>query len=364
MDSLSFNEFFQGQSLNFLLRAIRVALEEDGLELTSRAVFPAGHRSKIALIAKQDAILAGLSLVPIVMAEAQRFELAAKNPAISRISPDPSARSVPLVRPEPGERSAQSGPIASNQEPDWPAWPDWSWQPVATEGAAVKNGDRLAIIEGSTRLLLKAERIMLNFITHMSGVATLTARYVQALEGSGVRLLDTRKTLPGLRAAEKYAVQVGGGCNHRFSLEDMLMLKDNHIDAAGSISKAVGLLRAAYAPCPPIEVECRNQAEVLEAVAAGADRIMLDNMEPEAIGEAMSVIPRSIETEVSGGVNLENIAALVRGPWVNGSGQSASGSERGVSCSGQALRRPPDFISVGRITHSAPQVDFSIRFLK
>ena len=301
MNFVSFDDFFQGQRRNFLLRSIRLALEEDGLDLTSRAVFSPEHHSSLWLVSKQEAVLAGLPLVPIVLTEAEQYE---------------------------------PGP--------------WRWQPKAAEGGRVHSGDPLAVLEGSTRLLLKAERIILNFLTHLSGVASLTARYVEALEGTGVRLLDTRKTLPGLRAVEKYAVLLGGGQNHRFSLEDMLMLKDNHIDAAGSIRRAVELLRAACSPCPPVEVECRNQAEVLEAVAAGVNRIMLDNMEPAAIGEALAVIPRHIETEVSGGVSLENIAALVRVP--------------GADAAGSGLRRNPDFVSVGRLTHSAPVADFSLRF--
>lgn len=282
--------------MNFLLRAIAVALEEDGADLTSRAVFSPEHESEVILVAKQDSLVAGLPLIPIVMREAEKYE--------------------------PGQ---------------------WSWEALVEEGAFVKNGTVMAEIAGPTRLLLKAERIILNFMSHMSGVANLTSTYVKALEGCTTRLLDTRKTLPGLRYPQKYGVLVGGGHNHRFSLEDMLMLKDNHIDAAGSIAGAVAMLRAAYSPCPPIEVECRNQDEVRQAVAAGADRIMLDNMDAAAIRAAMALIPASIETEVSGGVNLENMADLVR-------------VEPGSAVRG------PDFISVGRLTHSAQVADFSIRF--
>jgi nicotinate-nucleotide pyrophosphorylase (carboxylating) len=295
MHCLSFDEFFQGQSRYFLLKAIRTALEEDGADLTSNAVFNREHQSRVVLVAKEASLVAGLPVIPLIMAEAEKYA---------------------------------SG--------------SWSYAAKAQEGTFVSAGTVLAVISGPSRLLLKAERIIINFISQMSGVANLTASYVKALQGTGTRLLDTRKTLPGMRHAQKYAVLVGGGHNHRFSLEDMLMLKDNHIDAAGSISEAVKLLRQAYNPCPRIEVECRNEAEAAEAVRAGVDRIMLDNMDAAGISGALAIIPEHIETEVSGGVNLENIALLVK---------PAAGC------------RGPDFVSVGRLTHSAPTADFSMRFL-
>ena len=197
-------------------------------------------------------------------------------------------------------------------------------------------------MEGPAIVLLKAERVILNFITHLSGIANLTARYVRELEGTGVRLLDTRKTTPCLRWPEKYAVQAGGGCNHRKNLVEMLMLKDNHIDAAGSMTKAVELLRGRYNPCPPIEVECRNLDEISEAVACRVDRIMLDNMTPDMLPEALEMIPSFIETEISGGVSLDTIRAYATVSTV----------------------RKPDFISVGRITHSAVTADLSMRIAK
>lgn len=292
MQSPSFSNFFQGTALDFLLAGIRQGLLEDGRDLTSRAVFSPGQLSSAIIVAKQESIVAGLPVIPLVLEETQAWEEGA-----------------------------------------------WEWKAFAEEGAKAVNGTTIASISGPTRLILKAERIMLNFITHMSGIANLTSAYVEQLAGTETRLLDTRKTLPGLRYPEKYGVLMGGGHNHRFNLEDMLMLKDNHIDAAGSITKAVGMLREAYCPCPPIEVECRDLTEVQEAVAAHADRIMLDNMDYYAIAEAMSHIPREIEMEVSGGVNLESIGKLAR-----------------------VSPRGPDFISVGRLTHSAPVADFSLRF--
>jgi nicotinate-nucleotide pyrophosphorylase (carboxylating) len=182
----------------------------------------------------------------------------------------------------------------------------------------------------------------LNFLSHLSGIAHLTRRYVTELEGTGAALLDTRKTLPGLRWPDKYAVLVGGGRNHRRNLSEMLMLKDNHIDAAGSIREAVAMLRAAYgADCPPIEVECRNLAELREALDSGVKRVMLDNMDIPALSAALPLIPPQVEAEISGGVTLENIRVLAL-----------------------ASPRRPDFISVGRITHSAPAADFSMRIHK
>ncbi len=292
MNFQTFDAFFQGQALDFLMWGIRMALAEDGPDLTSRAVFSAKDTMEAKIVAKQDSLVAGLPIIPLVMTEAEQYEHGI-----------------------------------------------WVWEPTCAEGATVKNGETIARIGGSTRLVLKAERIILNFITHMSGIANLTALYAKKLEGTNTKLLDTRKTLPGLRYPQKYAVLMGGGHNHRFSLEDMLMLKDNHIDAAGSITRAVDMLRAAYSPCPPIEVECRNMAEVREAVSTKVERIMLDNMDKYAISEAMAVIPPEIETEVSGGVNLESIGELAR-----------------------VTPRGPNFISVGRLTHSSAVADFSMKF--
>ena len=278
-----------------LQRAIRDSLLEDGADLTSNAVFRPEATLAAAIVAKEETLMAGLHIAAMVMEE--------------------------TCSVEPGE---------------------WDMQAHVAEGDHLSPGTKVASFRGSARLLLRAERIMLNFITHLSGVANLTRKYVQALEGTGVRLLDTRKTLPGLRYPEKYAVLVGGGCNHRKNLAEMLMLKDNHIDAAGSINKAVAMLRKAYAPCPPIEVECRTAYEVREAVACGVSRIMLDNMyqKGEAVmRESLDLVPPDIEVELSGGVTLDNIGRMAR----------ACGA------------RKPDFISVGRLTHSAPAADFSMR---
>ncbi len=292
MYTAPFDNFFSGPARRHLLRAIGDALSEDGPDLTSNAVFSPKERLLASITAKEDSVLAGLALTDLVLEETARLE--------------------------PGE---------------------WALSLFAKEGALVKAGSAVAEISGSARIILRAERVILNFICHLSGIATLTARYVKALEGTGVRLLDTRKTLPGLRYPEKYAVLVGGGCNHRKDLGELLMLKDNHIDAAGGILAAVERLRAAYDASLPIEVECRSLEETRQAVAAGVFRIMLDNMSPQMMQQALKEIPRSIEVEISGGVNLDSIAELAR-----------LGGERKA-----------DFISVGRLTHSAPAADFSMR---
>lgn len=273
----------------FAVRLIRMALEEDGPDLTSLGIFPAEEESFAYIVAKQRTLVVGLPLISLVL-------------AVTGMSPD-------------------------------------SWHAEVKEGALVENGTVVARLHGRTVQLLKAERIILNLMTHLSGVADLTREYVQRLEGTGVRLLDTRKTLPGHRYLEKYAVRVAGGCNHRMNLGDMLMIKDNHIDAAGSITLAVQALRDRYRPCPPIEVECRDAAEVAEAVKSRPERILLDNMGPALLAEVLPLIPRDIEAEISGGVTLETIRGLAE------------------SC----RERPADFISVGRITHSAPSADFSMK---
>jgi nicotinate-nucleotide pyrophosphorylase (carboxylating) len=194
----------------------------------------------------------------------------------------------------------------------------------------------VARITGSARSLLAAERTALNLLAHLSGVATLTARFVDAVRDSGATILDTRKTLPGLRALEKAAVVAGGGRNHRMGLDDAILIKENHVAIAGGIGAAVTLARAAR-PELELEVECRDVAEVEEALAAGAQRLLLDNMGPDQLREAVAARGRAgsaATLEASGGVTLENAAAV---------------AAAGV-----------DFISVGALTHSAPALDLSL----
>lgn len=205
------------------------------------------------------------------------------------------------------------------------------------DGDRVSKGQRLAVIRGDIRALLSGERVALNYLQRLSGVATYTNRVVKLLEGSGIKLLDTRKTTPNMRLLEKYAVTVGGGCNHRYNLSDGILLKDNHIGAAGSVAKAVAMAKA-YAPfVRKIEVETETLDMVREAVEAGADIIMFDNMTHDMMKEAVRIIGGRAETECSGNVTEENISKL---------------KDVGV-----------DYISSGALTHSAPILDLSLKHL-
>jgi len=202
------------------------------------------------------------------------------------------------------------------------------------DGDGLKNGERVAEIKGPIRTLLRAERVALNFIAHLSGIATETRRYVNAVSGN-TRILDTRKTLPGWRKMQKYAVRCGGGTNHRMGLYDMVMIKDNHIDGVGGIKRAVDQVRGKWKDRFKVEVETRNLREVQEALDAGVDVIMLDNMDTGTMARAVEMINGRAETEASGNMNLERISEV---------------SQTGV-----------DYISVGALTHSVTVFDFSIR---
>lgn len=207
-----------------------------------------------------------------------------------------------------------------------------------SDGAHVKPGDIAFVVEGPVRSLLQTERIMLNIMQRMSGIATTTARYQKELEGLKTKVLDTRKTTPGMRMLEKEAVKIGGGCNHRIGLFDMILIKDNHVDFAGGITKAV---ESAKRYCREtgrdlkIEVEVRNTDEINEALAAGVDRIMLDNFTPERTREAVKLIDGRAEIESSGGITLDTLRSY---------------GECGV-----------DFISVGALTHSVKGLDMSFK---
>lgn len=209
------------------------------------------------------------------------------------------------------------------------------------DGERVEARSGLMRIEGPARALLSAERVALNFIQRLSGVATLTSRYVQAVAGTGARILDTRKTTPGWRGLEKYAVRCGGGQNHRVGLFDLVLIKDNHLAALrgeqpNAVAAAVSRARAKY-PYLKVEVEADNLAQVRQAVEAGADIILLDNMNPAQLREAVALVARRALTEASGGVNLSTVRGI---------------AETGV-----------DFISVGALTHSAGSVDVALDFV-
>ena len=279
-----FESFFQLEARMFLLAGIRIALAEDGKDLTSLGIFSDGDLATGHIIAKQKTVVAGLPLIPLIM----EF-----------------------------------------------AGCEFQHMINVDEGDSVSPGTLVAAIQAPATHLLRTERVILNYLGHLSGIANLTATYVAALAGTRTTLLDTRKTLPGLRYAEKYAVRVGGGRNHRLNLSEMLMVKDNHVDRAGGIREAVEALRKTYGEdCPPLEVECRTLDEVALAVECRVTRIMFDNMDLSTMAEALKRVPAGIETEASGNVTLDNIAAI---------GQVG-----------------PDFVSVGRLTHSAPCSDFSM----
>ena len=207
------------------------------------------------------------------------------------------------------------------------------------DGAMVEPGDIAFTINGPARSILTVERLMLNYMQRMSGIATLTRRFTDAVEGTGCRILDTRKTTPGLRAIEKWAVRIGGGQNHRYGLYDMIMIKDNHVDMAGGIPKAIMAVRGYLERnmlSLPIEIETRDLKEVnIVLETGGVDRIMLDNFGLEELAEAVELIGKRYETEASGGIHLENVKAY---------------ASTGV-----------DFVSVGLLTHGAPSLDLSLK---
>ena len=286
-----FSEYFQGEARTHLLSILELSLAEDGPDLTTEGVFGPGDRLQAIIVAKEQTIIAGLPVIPLVM---------------------------DLCAAHPEELS-------------------YTWQSLAKEGEEVAKGSIVARISGPARQVLRAERVILNFVSHLCGIANLTRRYAEKLEGTGVRLLDTRKTMPGLRVLEKYAVKAGGCSNHRFNLSDGVLIKDNHIKAAGSIAAAVDMARR-YAPFVlKIEVECEDMDMVREAVAAGADIIMLDNMELDAMREAVDYIAGRAIVEASGNMAKRDIREVAR---------------TGV-----------DVISIGALTHSVEALDISLKFI-
>ena len=267
---------------------IKEALQEDisSEDVTTNAVMKEAVTGEVQLICKQDGVVAGLDVFRRV------FEILDENVKI-----------------------------------------DFYWK----DGDEVKKGELMGVVTGDIRALLSGERVALNYLQRMSGIATYTHSVAKLLEGTKTKLLDTRKTTPNMRIFEKYAVRVGGGYNHRYNLSDGVLLKDNHIGAAGSVTKAVEMAKE-YAPfVRKIEVEVENLDMVREAADAGADIIMLDNMSPEDMKEAIRIIDGRAETECSGNVTKENIDRL---------------TSLGV-----------DYISSGALTHSAPVLDISLKNL-
>jgi nicotinate-nucleotide pyrophosphorylase (carboxylating) len=206
---------------------------------------------------------------------------------------------------------------------------------LAKDGALIEAGEPLMRLKGSARAMLSAERSALNTLQHLSGIATLTRCYVEAIEGTGAVLLDTRKTIPGLRAIEKYAARMGGAQNHRMRLDDGVLIKDNHVAVAGGVGAAVNAAKAADTGLE-VQVEVDRIEQIEEALSAGADRLLLDNMDPETLKRAVKLVAGRAPLEASGGVRLETIRSI---------------AESGV-----------DYISVGRITQSAPAVDIGMDY--
>jgi len=205
---------------------------------------------------------------------------------------------------------------------------------LVEDGTAVEAGTTVLTFEGQAAALLTAERVALNFTQRLSGIATLTAQYVAAVAGTGASIVDTRKTTPGLRLLEKYAVRCGGGVNHRFALDDMILIKDNHIALCGGVAAAVARARSGIGHAVRIEVECDTLQQVREAVDAGADILVLDNMPPSVLREAVGIMGGAAKSEASGGVNLNSVRAI---------------AESGV-----------DIISVGALTHGAKSLDIGL----
>ena len=216
--------------------------------------------------------------------------------------------------------------------------PDFQYEILINDGEYVKKGDIIATVKGKTRTILKGERTALNLLQHMSGIATMTNRIVKIVEGTNASIADTRKTMPGLRPIQKYAVTVGGGKNHRYNLSDAAMLKDNHIDAGGGITGAVKKLRSKLGHMAKVELEVRNLDELKEALSVDVDVIMLDNMDNETMKKAVEITNGKALLEASGGITEETIRGV---------------AETGV-----------DIISIGALTHSVKAFDISLKIVK
>lgn len=276
--------------MNYLLidKMIKDALNEDipNEDITTNSIIDKDSKSEIDLICKEDGIIAGLDIFKRV------FDIIG----------------------------------------------DVDVKLFKEDGNKVKKYEKIALLRGNTRNLLAGERVALNYLQRMSGIATKTNRFVKKLEGSNTKLLDTRKTIPNMRNLEKYAVKVGGGCNHRFNLSDGILLKDNHIDAAGGVKNAVELARKNTSFVRKVEVEVENLEMVKEAVEAKSDIIMLDNMDLDMAREALAIINKRAIVEFSGNVNIDNIGEI---------------GKIGV-----------DYISVGELTHSVKALDLSMKNLR
>ncbi|MCK4892669.1 MAG: carboxylating nicotinate-nucleotide diphosphorylase [Calditrichia bacterium] len=269
----------------YLEKIVRNALQEDlgRSDITSMAIVPPKLEYEGSIVVKEDGIIAGLNVAELC------FKLI--NPAIQ-------------------------------------------FDKLQQDGNTVSNGTVVSHISGSARNILSAERVALNFLQRMSGIATLTGKYVEAVKGTGAIILDTRKTVPGLRVLDKWAVTLGGGQNHRFGLDDMILIKENHIAVAGGLAKAVHRVRKWQQKGYPVEIEVTDLAELKTALQLPVDRILLDNMTPEELKNAVIMAKGRIPLEASGNINLQNISKVAR---------------TGVN-----------YISIGALTHSAKALDMSL----
>lgn len=267
---------------------IRIALEEDlgKGDITTEALFDSKAEAKAKIIAKQDLVLAGMDVAHKVFVHLDKKLI---------------------------------------------------WKPRHKDGEFVSQGEPVVSLAGRAEAILKAERVALNFLQWLSGIATLTRQFVEKVEGTGVSILDTRKTTPTWRAIEKYAVQMGGGNNHRVGLFDRYLIKDNHIALAGSVAGAIQKILGQKKNGVPVEVEVQNLAQLKEAMQFPVDIILLDNFSPGQVKEAVSMGGGKFKFEASGGINLQNVRAY---------------AQTGV-----------DFISVGALTHSAPAADLSLEII-
>lgn len=266
---------------------VRAALKEDfghGLDITSQSIIPSDTQTRAVFRAREEGVLAGMILA-----------------------------------------------FSAFMHVD----PEFEFEVFANDGDVLESGQDIAVVNGPAASLLMAERVALNFMTHMSGIATLTRRYVLAVQGTNAKICDTRKTLPGLRAVQKYAVRAGGGFNHRFGLDDAVLIKDNHIAVAGGVENALNMARDNTGHMVKIEIEVDTLAQLEEVLKhGGADVVMMDNFDIDDLKKAVKMVDSKIVTEASGGVNLNTVKAI---------------AETGV-----------DYISIGALTHSATNFDIGL----
>lgn len=315
---------------------VRRALIEDigSGDITTMLTIPSDSVSHARIVAKEMGVVAGLKVAAMAFAVVADSFDAGHMASVRKLQVKPNApirvsvkRMGNAVRVGSGEPTSSSPSFGCR---------DLVFIPEVVDGARVLPGETIANIDGPTAVILTGERVALNFLQRMSGIATLTAKYVSLVSHTNVKIIDTRKTTPGLRRIEKYSVCVGGGHNHRFGLSDGILIKDNHIAAAGGVTNAVTAAKNGAPHTLKIECEVTTLNQLDEAIAAGADAVLLDNMPLDLLGQAVELVAGRVITEASGGVNEQTVTAI---------------AETGV-----------DLISVGALTHSAPALDISLQF--